>query len=138
MDACELARQLLQRTRHGDVCGALALFDEDADVTPPGFVGRGRGTAAADLCSWLVECFPEDAPVQGEVSGRGPLAALLYIPVAGPSQRPAATVLIQVVGEDTPRIVRARLLFNPVTCATVRQAASDAREDAARHRYRGA
>ena len=138
MDACALAHELLHRTRHGDLAGALALFDEEADVTPPGLVSRGRGTAAADLCGWLAECFPEDAPVQSQVSGRGAHAVLAYRPVDGPSQRPVATVLIEITGDGAPRIGRARLLFNPVTCAAIRQVASDAREDAARRRFLGA
>ncbi|MGI0155942.1 MAG: hypothetical protein ACREDE_07430, partial [Thermoplasmata archaeon] len=76
MDACRLAQELLHRTRQGDVPGAVALFDHEADVTPPGLVGHGTGTAATELCRWLADSFPEDAPVHAEVSGQDTYAAL--------------------------------------------------------------
>ena len=139
MDACHLAQELLHRTRRGDLRGAVALFDHEADVTPPGLVGRGRGTAAVDLCEWLAECFPEDAPVQSEVSGRDTYAIVVFRALDGPSgeasRRRLATVLIEVGDEGGSRITRARLLADHRRCAAIRQVASDAREDAARRRY---
>lgn len=139
MDACRLAQELLHRTRQGDLPGAVALFDAEADVTPPGLVGHGRGTAATELCEWLAGSFPEDAPVQSEVSGRGTYAVVVYRAVDDPSadlpRRRLATVLIEVGDEVESRITRARLLADHRRCAAIRQVASDAREDAARRRY---
>ncbi len=104
-------------------------------------MGHGTGTAAAELCRWLAECFPEDAPVQSEVSGEGTYAALVFRALAGPSgegpQRRVATVHIEIDDQGVSRITRARLLADLRRCAAIRQVASDAREDAARRRYLG-
>lgn len=141
MDACQLAQELLHRTRQGDLRGAVALFDREADVTPPGLVGRGRGTAAAELCEWLAECFPEDAPVQSEISGQGAYAVVVFRAVEDPPgeapPRRVATVLIEVGDDGDARITRSRLLADLRRCAAIRQVASDAREDAARRRFLG-
>ena len=141
MNACELAHELVRRVRNCDVAEAIGLFDPDAEVTaaaPTVELSGLSGSSIAEFCAWLAETFPGDAPVEMRIAGQEGHAVIVFQATGVPPAtdgRPTATIWLDVSDRPRQRVTRVRVLLDSPGSAGLRQATTDAREDANRDRY---